>query len=248
MAEMPAGVAVPSTPLVAPETGSAIEILARAEALGIPWRRLLLGEIDAEQKLQRYLADIEQDCSLRSVLRVLSLSCLNSWRARDQVERLACEARGAADRDAVRQLRMVLRELTGRTNRDKVAFAAHLWFGYQRVLVLQRVRRAVARSRGTLAERLAFVCATSRCGYDDAAWAAVQEDSPRRGDRFEATVRKVREEGFLIPRAETETRALIEVRRILRSSPFSRKRRQRPTGHQGSLSGPRRVQLPINAI
>ena len=236
-----------ATPFVPSPAAAPAEILQCAETLGIPWKRILLGEIEAEQRLRRYLADIENDCPLTSVMKILSFSFFRSWRVRDQIEGLACQARGASVRGAVRQLRMVFRGLIGKGDRDQVAFAQHLWFAYQRVLLLQRVRRAAAKSRGTMPERLAFICSRAHCGYDDAAWAVLQEESPRRGDRFEAAVRKVREEGFLIPRAETEARSLSELRRILRSYPMSRRRRSRPRVSD-PLAAPRRVPLPVDAL
>jgi len=234
-----------STPFMPSEAASTEELLRCAESLGIPWKRILLGEIESEQRLRRYLSDIDHDCPLASVLRILSFSSFRSWRTRDRIESLACQARGGSVRSAVRQLRAVFRGLIGKGERDQVAFAQHLWFAYQRVLLLQRVRRTAAKSRGTMAERLAFICSRARCGYDDAAWSILQEDSPRRGDRFEAAVRKVREEGFLIPRAETEARSLAELRRILRSLPLSgRRRRSRRPDHV--MSSPQRVPLPFD--
>ena len=232
-----------SMPFMPSETASTDELLRCVESLGIPWKRILLGEIESEQRLRRYLSDVENDCPLPSVLRILSFSFFRSWRARDRIESLACQARGGSVRTAVRQLRTIFRGLIGKGDRDQVAFAQHLWFAYQRVLLLQRVRRTAAKSRGTMAERLAFICSRAQCGYDDAAWSILQEDSPRRGDRFEAAVRKVREEGFLIPRAETEARSLAELRRILRTMPLSGRRR-RARRSSMPISAPRRVPLP----
>src|SRR5262249_62091409 len=89
---------------------------------------------------------------------------------------------------------------------------------HQRRLLLQRARRAASRSRGTIEERLAFVCTEARCAFEDAEWALRQEASPCRGRRMEAAVRKVREEGFFVPRAATEARSLRELRRIVEAS------------------------------
>jgi hypothetical protein len=199
------------------------QILGCAESLGIPWRRLLAEEIESEQRLRRYLSDVESDRPLRSLLKLLSYSCLRSWRVRDRIERLSSEARGASAPDARRHLRLVFSYLAGKSESDKIAQAEHLWFAYQRILLLQRVRRTAAKSRGTSAERMAFICSRERCGYDDAAWALREEQSPRYGDRFDAAVRKVREEGFQIPRAATEARSLAELRRIVRTSPYLRR-------------------------
>ena len=236
----------PSTGLK--DSNSSSEILRFAEMIGIPWKRILLEEIEAEQKLRRYIGDIQAEISLRAVTTILSFSFLRSWRARDQLETLACRAQGADDRAAVGQLRLAFRGLIGKSERDQVAFSEHLRFAYERVLLLQRVSRAAARSRGTLAERLAFVCATARCCFDDAAWAVCRESSPRRGQRFEAAVRKVREEGFLIPRAETEARSLAALRRIVRASSRSPRSASLSDGSPASVSVPRRVPLPVDAL
>jgi len=246
---LPRTAAPPSpSPLAPTPQNSVSEILRVAETLGIPWKRLLLAEIDAEQRLRRYFSDIEQECPLPSVLKILSLSFLDSWRARDQIHSLACEARGASAPHAVKQLRLVFLGVAGKSDHDRIAFAEHLRFAYQRVLLLQRVRRMAARSRGSMAERLAFICSRAHCGYDDAAWAVVEEDSPNRGDRFDGAVRKVRDEGFLIPRAETEARSLAELRRIVSASPHLTRRRASAVKLKQPLPPPRRLPLPTSAI
>jgi hypothetical protein len=207
------------TPFVPTEESSPAAIFGCAETLGIPWRRLLLAEIEAEQKLRSYLPDVQAECPLDSALTILSFSALRSWRVRDQVETLACQARTSV-RGALKGLRGLLRRLVGQSGPDPAALARHFRFAYERILLLQRVRRAAARSHGTMAERLAFVCSAARCAFNDAAWALREEDSPRRGHRMEAAVRKVRDEGFLVPRAQTEARSLAELRRIVfESSP-----------------------------
>jgi len=214
------------------------EILERAEALGIPWRRLLLQEIEAEQTLRRYLADVSRSVPLPDATTILPLSFLQSWRVRDRIETLACQAKAGAVRGAIRQLRMVFRRLVGTGDRDQAALGQHLWFAHQRVLLLQRARRAAGRSEGSMAERLAFVCATTHCSYDDAAWAIGQADAPRSGRRYEAAIRKVRDEGFRIPRAESEARSLAELRRAVSASAGSRRRRDgRPSPNPNSPIG-----------
>ncbi|MGH9317895.1 MAG: hypothetical protein ACRD1P_12410 [Thermoanaerobaculia bacterium] len=238
----------PASPSGSRPVGSRPEILERCETLGIPWERTLLEEIKAEQALRRYLADIEEDCPLWSALAVLSLSSLQSWRVRDQVHRLACEARTTASRGAVDELRSVFQRFIGRQGRDQAMFAEHLYFAYQRILLLQRVRRAAANSRGTTAERLAFLCSTAGCGFDDAAWAICQERRPRRGHRLDAAIRKVREEGFKVPRAETEARSFAQLRRIVRASPHLSRRFRSASRSQSSISVPRRIPLPVDAI
>jgi hypothetical protein len=206
-------------PRVGPtDASSADEILSCAETLGIPWRRVLLQEIEAEQKLRRYLADVSAECPLDSALSILSHAAQRSWRVRDQVESLAGQAR-ASVRGARRGLRKFLRHLEGDSEPASTAFVRHCGFAYQRILLLQRVRRTAARSRGSMPERLAYVCTTARCGFEDAVWALREEGSTRRGERMEAAIRKVREEGFFVPRSATEARALAELRKIALSGP-----------------------------
>jgi len=223
------------------------ELLRRAETLGIPWRRLLLSEIDAEERLRRYLSDVQERFPLRAAAAILEFGALQSWRVRDRVQTLAGEARGDSLR-AGRELRGFLRRFGGRPERDGAALAEHLAFAYARVLLLQRVCRAAARARGTLDERLAAVCAKARCCFEDAQWAIRQEDSPERAARLEAAVRRVREEGFLIPRAHNEARSLAELRRIVNASP---KRRvavaEAPRAARFHVSVPRRLQ-PSDAL
>jgi hypothetical protein len=89
------------------------EILRSAEALGIPWKRILVDEIQAERRLRRSLGNVEKGCSLRPLLRLLASSSLRSWRARDQIERLSRRARNGSTGDAVKELRTVFCELVG---------------------------------------------------------------------------------------------------------------------------------------
>jgi len=103
-------------------------------------------------------------------------------------------------------------------HREQAALEQHLRAAHRRILRLQRARRAAARSVGSMAERLAFVCSTTRCSYDDAVWAVSQDAAPPPGRRYEAAIRKAREEGFPIPAAESEARALAQLRRAVRAS------------------------------
>jgi len=237
---------LPPSPLIPAPTADADEILRCAETLGIPWKRILLSEVEAERRLRRYLPRIDEGLALSPAATVLSSGLLRSWRLRDRIEGLAAHARGDAGGAAARQVRMIFRRLLGKEEADQKAFAQHLWSAYQRVLHLQRAWRAASRSRGTTAERLAFTCAGTRCSYDDAAWALCRQDLvPRRGRRLEAAVQKVREEGFWIPRAQTEARAFDQLRRIVRSSPHLRAARPGRRRPRPSVSQPRRVSLPV---
>jgi hypothetical protein len=223
------------------------EVVRRAEALGIPWERILGEEIRAEQALRRYVDDLDADWPLTAPMTVLSLSFLQSWRVRDRIQALAAEARGGFSRAAVRTLRAVFQRLSGKVLRDQAAMAEHLWFAYQRVLLLQRVSLAASRSRGTTAERVAFVCSRTRCSFDDAAWAVCHEGSRRQGHRLDAAIRKVRDEGFQIPRAESESRAFARLRSIVRASGRLARRRRR-SSKPGAPALPHRVALPADAI
>src|SRR5262245_31359642 len=226
-------------------------VLHCAETLGIPWKQIVVDEIEAEQRLRRYIADVENECPLRAALELLSSSVLRSWRIRRQIESLSLAARSASMRDANRQLRAVFSELVGRNENEKAAFALQLWFAYQRILLLQRVRRAASRSRGELSERLASTCTAARCSYEDAAWALREEESPHRGNRLDAAVRKVREEGFRIPQSKTEARSFAQLRRIVRASPHLRGGRRSPGIRADptlAFASTRRVPLPVDAV
>jgi hypothetical protein len=203
-------------PLPDGECSPAEELLACAEALGIPWRRLLAQEIEAEQKLRTYLPEIQTDGSWEAALEILSTEAARSWRVRDRLETLAWEARGSV-RGAARSLRGFVRSVAGAPGSDPAPGIRQCGTAYRRILILQRARRAAARSRGTTAERLAFVCSSARCKFEDAEWALglLEADSPRRGRRMEAAVRKVRDEGYFVPRAATEARSLSQLRRIV---------------------------------
>jgi len=224
------------------------EILKLALVLGIPWERILLDEIRAEETCRRHFEDVDCEWPLTAALKILPFTFLRSWRVRDRIEGLSSQARAALDRSAQREIRLVLRRLQGKTRPDQATLAEHLWFAHQRILLLQRVRRAAAQSRGTPPERLAFVCSKTRCCYDDAAWALLQEKLPRRGHRLDVAIRKVREEGFQIPRAETDARSLAQLRRIVRTSPYLFGRRRLPKQKQEPGSFPQRLPHPADTI
>jgi hypothetical protein len=57
----------------------------------------------------------------------------------------------------------------------------------------------------------------------------------------------VREEGFLIPRAETEARSLASLRGIIRASRHLARRRRALQPSQPFVTTPRRVRLPVDA-
>src|SRR5262249_25237710 len=99
---------------------------------------------------------------------------------------------------------------------------------------------------GTDPERLAFICSQTQCSYDDAVWALCLEESPKPGHRLDESVRKVRQEGFQIPRATSEAKAFARLRRVALASTEPSARR--PRRRRASVSLPQRVELPSDAV
>lgn len=230
-----------------PAENSGRELLRAAEALKIPWERLLREEIAAEQILRRHSRGLEAEMPLATALSVLPSSFLKSWRVRDQIQSLSLEARGASFKSAIAQLRTVFRRLIGKSESGRGLYSGHIWLAYQRILLLMRVCRAARRSSGSNAERLAFICSQARCSFDDATWALCLEESPKPGHRLDEAVRKVRQEGFQIPQEATEAKSFARLRRVARAamnSPARRMRRRRRDG----VALPQRVELPSDAV
>src|SRR5262245_58774444 len=178
-------------------------VLVRAEMLGIPWRRLLTQEIATEERLREQVPDAPAECALEDAFEILSAEALRSWRVREQLETLAWQSR-ASVRGAERRLRALWRPAADEVTPDSPA-VGRFDAAYRRILLLQRARRAAGRSVGTLAERLAFVCTTARCRFEDAEWALAEESVPKRGRRMESAVRKAREEGFFVPKGDRKS-------------------------------------------
>src|SRR5438105_13935805 len=131
----------------APEAGegrSASPVLERADALGIPWERMISEEIEAERRLRALIADLDGETPLEALMSLLRVSFLQSYRIRDRIQALVYEAQVSCHPKAVRALRRVFRRLTGPSARDRLPLAEHLWFAYQRILMLQRVSRVAA--------------------------------------------------------------------------------------------------------
>jgi hypothetical protein len=222
-------------------------LVRRAEALGIPWKRILSDEIQAEERLRATLADVDSNVPFWSLLSLLPFSFLQSWRVRDRIEAFAQQAQGSSDRKAIGELRKLLQLLTGTARHDHVSFGRHLWFAYQRVLLLQRVSRATAKFRRLdPSQRVAAVCARTHCSHDDAVWAVCREMAPRKGHRLDAAVQRVREEGYRIPQLETEARSFARLRSIVRSSRPLRAGHSRRVSRP-PISLPTRVALPVDA-
>ena len=193
--------------------GSREPLLAQASALGIPWERILAEEIRAERSLREYLAESEE-CPLRSAYWILPRSLLQSFRVRDRIAGLSWDASMKSGQEAARQLRSLQEHLSGKSNGhhrnvngNGAAMARHLWFGYHRVLALQRICRAARKSHGDCQERIASIREKTGCAPDDAEWAIRREVSPGSGQVLDDAMRQAREEGFELPTAESEVRA-----------------------------------------
>ena len=195
------------------------DILAVADALGIPWRRILESEIDTERSLRRSLAGAAAEEPLWRILCALPSSALDSWRVRERVNAMACEARTGRAPASARELQAVFDHLRGKgRNRGASAgpMARHFWLAYQRVQELVAAARAAEKSRGDRATRLKATVEASGCAAADAEWALERSASSRRDHRVDDAVRRARSEGFEIPRAGTAFQSFVLLRKLAR--------------------------------
>jgi hypothetical protein len=194
------------------------ELFVQLAALGIPWVRILEEEIEAERALRQKFALLEDDWPLWAAFVSLPLSPLASFRVRDRIHALSCEARSLQCPSASRQLRGALRHLLGNVNgAPALAIERHLWFAYQRVLMLQRVGRAARQSRGPQEDRLAFVTMKTACDLTDAKWGLAWDERPSGGHLLDAAMRRAREEGYQIPFVGSEAKSFRLLRQAARS-------------------------------
>ncbi|HKD16745.1 MAG TPA: hypothetical protein VKG23_02665 [Thermoanaerobaculia bacterium] len=206
----------------APADGLTVDaLIEQATALGIPWQRLLRSEIAAETTMRAFFVAIDGDWPLWSALAALPFGPLQSWRVRDRLEALSSEARSVGCQTSARQLRAVFRHLCGKSSASASApaLARHLWFAYQRVLVLQHIGRTARRTRGAFEERVADVVRRLACSRADAEWAVRREQQDDRSHLLDDAMQKARDEGFEIPRTTNEARAFRKLRSVARSSP-----------------------------
>ena len=163
------------------EGSSREELLAFAETLGIPWRRLHppgdRGGAEAAELPARRRGRLPARVGAHDPVGRRRAVMARSRPGRDPRLSGPCVRREARDKGSGVSSGI----LAGDLGPDPSALARHCGFAYQRILLLQRVRRAAARSRGTTAERLAFVCSAARCSFEDAAWALGEEEC-RGGD------------------------------------------------------------------
>jgi hypothetical protein len=205
------------------------DVRAVAEALGIPWLRILESEIESERALRRLLGEAAADEPLWRILCALPSSALDSWRVRERVNTLACEASTGGDPAAGRELKEVFDHLSGRRKGRKSAadlMARHFWFAYQRVQELVRAAGAAEKARGDHAWRLRRTAEVSGCSAADALWALERSESRGRGHRLDDALARARSEGFEIPRAGTPLRSFVLLRRLARKNIPSRAMRR----------------------
>jgi hypothetical protein len=213
-------------------------LLRQADELGIPWQRILAEEIRAERLLRTSLSDVGENWPLWPVFSILPLSLLNSWRIRGRVHALAWQASRQNCEEAARQLRELHAHLTGRQNGRRSAatlMAKHLWFGYQRVLVLVRIARLAERLRSDSENPVEVVRQRTGCSPKDAVWALERCRLRVRGHTLDDAMRRVRDEGFELPEAENEVRAFRRLRSFARS-PSRWRRGRRALSARGSGS------------
>lgn len=203
------------------------DVRAVAEALGIPWRRILESEIEAERALRQTLGPAAADEPLWRILCSLPASALDSWRVRERVNAMACEARAGRTPSAARGLMAVFDHLRGKRRGGQASadpMAGHLWLAYQRVQELVSAAAAAEKSRGDRADRVRTTVETSGCASADAEWAVARCESPGRGHRIDDAVARAREEGFEIPRAGTVFQSFVLLRKLARRCAPPRRR------------------------
>ena len=135
------------TALPAPEPAGAVlpeqsrELFVQLAALGIPWVRILEEEIEAERALRQKFTLLEDDWPLWAAFLSLPLSPLSSFRVRDRIHALSCEARSLQCPSASRQLRAPPASLPLRlaAGGARLAAADALW-----LTVLPRIGRSWA--------------------------------------------------------------------------------------------------------
>jgi hypothetical protein len=200
------------------EEPDALRLVAEAEALGIPWRRVLTQEILAEGTLQRFLGPDIEALPLWRALCLIPNSLFHSWRVRSLVDRLSWEASAQGAAAARRELAALFESLTGPRARhltSETSLAKHYWFAYHRILELQSVALAAEKMLDDGAPGVSGLCEATGCGRKDAEWAALRAASPDRSHALDDAMARAREEGFEIPPAETEPIAFSRLRRFV---------------------------------
>jgi hypothetical protein len=217
----------------------ALRLIRQAEALGIPWRRVLSREVFAEGMLQRFLGSQVSELPLWRALSILPNSLFHSWRVRDLIDRLAWEASAQGSREARRELGSLVDCLSGPRSRkwtDDMARAKHYWFAYHRILELQAAALAAERGGARGDQGILEVCESAGCVRRDAQWAVARLNSSKRSHALDDAVIHAREEGFEIPNAPTELQAFSRLRRFVLRHRIFRRKPGRPRGKRAEPS------------
>ena len=223
------------------------ELIEVAEALGIPWQRLLETEIQAERELRKSLGDLPEDAPLWRIFAALPMSLLDSWRVRERIRTLSWQARAASSRTAARDLRALSDHLAGKGAAAEGGdpLLRHLEFAYRRVQELEQAARSAEKARGDFAARLRVVLKKTGCLEADARWAVDRALAPRQRTVIEDAMGLARSEGFEIPRASSEFQAWVRLRRFVRSGTFEKPRRSRAARGRAAWDPPSAAHLPL---
>ena len=225
------------------------ELIEVAEALGIPWQRLLETEIHAERELRRTMGEPPDEAPLWRVFAALPLSVLDSWRVRERIRALSWEVRTGSSRRAARDLRALADHLSGKaaaSDRSADPLLRHFEFAHQRVLELQHAARSAEKARGDSSSRVRHVLKETGCLEPDARWAVERALAPRQRTVIEDAMARARREGFEIPRAATEFQSWVLLRRFVRTSACKKPRMARAAkSDQAAWDPPRAPRIPL---
>ncbi len=214
--------------------------IAVAEALGIPWQRLLEAEIQAERTLRGFVGEPDAEIPLWRFLGALPTTALDSFRVRERLAVLLREARLTRSGTALRSARQAIDEMCGKRETgdasESQALALHLSLAHERVRELARVARAAERIRGERHERLARVTARTGCTVADATWALERASTAGRTHAIDDAVRRARVEGFEIPQADSEFHAFLLLGKLVRRNRLARPRSSATTGRPRTTS------------
>jgi len=214
------------------DSSPAADRIAVAEALGIPWERLIDAEIQAERALRGFVGEPDRELPLWRFVSALPATALDSWRFRERLAGLVRRARLTRSAADLRSVRQAVDDLCGRRSGgdSQQILSLHLALAQERVKELARVARAAERCRGERGERLARIVARTGCTDADAVWAIDRVETPGRTHAIDDAVRQARAEGFDIPAAASEFHAFLALRKLVRQHPvvrprFARRRR-----------------------
>jgi hypothetical protein len=224
-------------------------LLAEADALGVPWARLLEAEIAAERDLRQSEVTIEHADDLPLALCVLSRTALASWRVRERVDELCGAAAVAGSQAPLRRLLRFVRGLAGGASPERALVAArraHCRLAYRRIRRLVVLLRSAGRPESaSFGERARRLIERTGCSLPDAEWAVARAASPDFRGHLEEAVVRAREEGFQLPVAGSDRAAYRMLRGWIAASAAAPRRR--PPGPRRPGRAPRPSGIPSRA-